>query len=166
LIYVPQLGSTLNFEAYTSGTKTFSKIDQELAFETYVINHPYLKGRRGTYAERNGGAYPWLTRLDFSAEQDVFVKTGKNKKSNTLRFRVDILNVANLISNKQGVSYVSTTNLPLNYRGRTTAGEPIFRLATQVVNGSTVLLQDAFVKSKTLDDVYQIQVGIRYLFNN
>jgi hypothetical protein len=71
-----------------------------------------------------------------------------------------------LISNKQGVSYVSTTNLPLNYRGRTTAGEPIFRLATQVVNGSTVLLQDAFVKSKTLDDVYQIQLGIRYLFNN
>ena len=166
LIYIPQLGSTMNFEQYTSGTKTFTKIDQEIAFESYIINHPYLKGRRGTYAERNGGAYPWLTRLDFSAEQDIFVKTGKNKKSNTLRFRVDILNVANLISNKQGVSYVSTTNLPLNYRGRTTAGEPIFRLATQVVNGNTVMLQDAFVKSKTLDDVYQIQLGIRYLFNN
>jgi hypothetical protein len=29
-----------------------------------------------------------------------------------------------------------------------------------------VLLQDAFVKSRTIDDVYQIQVGIRYIFNN
>jgi hypothetical protein len=39
-------------------------------------------------------------------------------------------------------------------------------LATQVVDGATVLLQDAFVDSKTLNDVYQIQLGVRYIFNN
>jgi hypothetical protein len=46
------------------------------------------------------------------------------------------------------------------------SGEPIYRLATQVVNGTTVLLKDAFVDSKTLGDVYQIQLGVRYIFNN
>jgi hypothetical protein len=27
-------------------------------------------------------------------------------------------------------------------------------------------LKDAFVDSKTLGDVYQIQLGVRYIFNN
>jgi hypothetical protein len=39
-------------------------------------------------------------------------------------------------------------------------------LATQVVNGNTILLRDAFVNSRTLNDVYQVQLGVRYIFNN
>jgi hypothetical protein len=69
-----------------------------------------------------------------------------------------------MINEDWGVGNVSTTAQPLNYRGRTN-GEPRYRLATQVVNGQTVLLKDAFVKSRTIDDVYQVQLGIRYIFN-
>ena len=166
LIYVPATGKNLTFQDYTTSGVTFTAADQQAAFNSYINNHPYLSERRGQYAERNGAAAPWLTRLDFAVEQDLKVFVGKNGKANTLRFRADFMNFGNLINNKWGVGNVSTTTQPLNYRGRTSAGEPIYRLATQVVNGNTVLLKDAFIKSKTLDDVYQIQLGVRYIFNN
>ncbi len=166
LIYVPAAGNNLTFQDQTVGTTVFTAAAQASAFSNYIEANPYLRNRRGQYAERNGAQAPWLTRFDFSVEQDLFVKTGKNKKANTIRFRADFINFGNLINNKWGVGNVSTTPQPLNYRGRTAAGEPIYRLATQVVNGATVLLQDAFVDSKTLNDVYQIQLGVRYIFNN
>jgi len=166
LIYVPAGGSNLVFQEYTTSGITFTADQQRTAFDAYINNHPYLKDRRGNYAERNGTAFPWLTRLDFSAEQDFIIKTGKNKKANIFRFRADILNFGNLLNSKWGVGKVSTTTQPLNYRGRDAQGEPMYRLATQVVNGQTILLRDAFVNSLTIDDVYQIQLGIRYIFNN
>jgi len=172
LIFVPltsdqtTIGYPL-FAARTVGSKTFTAAEQAAAFETYIKNHPYLSTIRGQYAERNGGEFPWLTRFDFSAEQDFFVKTGKSGKLNTIRLRLDIINASNLINNKWGVGYVNTANAPLVYSGRTANNQPIFQLATQVApDGSTILLKDAFLKSKTLDDVYQIQFGIRYIFNN
>lgn len=165
LIYIPAAGKDLNFQTYTAGGKTFTAGDQSIAFNNYVNNNPYLKNRRGQYVERNGATSPSLTRFDFSIEQDFIVKTGKSKKSNILRFRADIMNFGNLINKNSGGAMISTTNQPLNYRGRDANGAPIYRLATQVVNNSTVLLSDSFVKSLTLTDVYQVQLGIRYIFN-
>ncbi len=166
LIYVPANGSNLVFQDYTTSGNTFTAAQQQAAFNAYINNHPYLKDRRGNYAERNGAPLPWLTRFDFSVEQDFIIKIGKSKKANIFRFRADILNFGNLINKNWGVGNVSTTTQPLNYRGRNAQGEPIYRLATQVVSGQTILLRDAFVKSLTIDDVYQVQLGIRYIFNN
>jgi hypothetical protein len=165
LIYVPAHGSNLVFQDYTTNGITFTAAQQQTAFDAYITNHSYLKDRRGNYAERNGGQLPWLTRFDFSAEQDFIVKIGKTKKANIFRFRADILNFGNLINDKWGAGNVSTTTQPLNYRGRNAQGEPSYRLATQVVRGQTILLRDAFVNSLTIDDVYQIQLGVRYIFN-
>jgi hypothetical protein len=163
---VPAVGNNLVFQDYAVGTTTFTAAQQAEAFSGYIDANPYLKNKRGGYAERNGAESPWLTRLDFAIEQDIFVKTGKKGKSNTIRLRADFLNFGNLLNNNWGVSNISTTPQPLNYRGRTAAGTPIYRLATQVVNGNTVLLRDSWVKSRTLNDVYQIQLGVRYVFNN
>lgn len=166
LIYVPKTAGEMNFQTYTSGGITFTAAQQQEAYDAYISKHPYLSKRRGGYAERNGASLPWLTRFDFSIEQDLIVKIGKSHKANTFRFRMDILNAGNLVNKDWGVAQRSTTRQPLNYRGRTSTGAPIYRLATQVVNGNTVLLQDPFIKSNTIDDVYQIQLGIRYIFNN
>jgi hypothetical protein len=168
LIYVPAVGNNLVFQEYVpvGTTTTFTAAQQAEAFSSYIDANPYLAKKRGGYAERNGAQAPWLTRLDFAVEQDIFVKVGKNGKANTIRFRADFLNFGNLLNNNWGVGNVSTTPQPLNYRGRTAAGEPIYRLATQVVDGKTILLRDSWVTSKTLSDVYQIQLGIRYIFNN
>jgi len=182
LIYVPANASELSFAPLTVGSKVYTQEEQQAAFDSYVSNHPYLKDRRGDYAERNGGAFPWLTRFDLSVIQEFYVKTGKTGKRNTLQFRCDILNFGNLLSNQWGVGYQNTTVNPLslatgtgvpgsvNNSGIDANGKPIYRMATQSVrladgSSQTVLLRDAFIKSITLDNVWQAQIGLRYSFN-
>ncbi len=182
LIYVPNSASEIAFAPLTVGTKTYTEAEQQVAFDSYIDNHPYLKDRRGNYAERNGGAFPWLTRFDFTVVQEFYIKTGKRGKRNTIQFRADILNFGNMISNKYGVGYQSTTTNPLslatgsgvtgsvNQSGIDANGKPIYRMATQSVRltdgtSQTVLLRDAFIKSITLDNVWQAQIGLRYIFN-
>ena len=59
----------------------------------------------------------------------------------------------------------TTTTQPLALATVASDGTPSYRLATQVINGETVLLKDAFVKSINIDNVWQAQLGIRYTFN-
>lgn len=167
LIYVPNNASEVNFLPLTVGATTYTPAEQQAAFNDYINNNKYLSTRKGNYAERNGAAFPWLTQMDFAVEQDFVVKVGKNGTNNILRFRMDIQNFGNLINKSWGVGYVSTTTSPLTYAGlNAVTGQPNVRLATQVINGQTGLLRESFVKSKTINDVYQIQFGIRYIFNN
>lgn len=172
LIYVPKSASELTFSPLTVGTGTsavtYSAEQQQAAFDAYIEGNDYLKTRRGQYAERNGGAYPWLARFDFTAIQEFYVAVGNKGKRNTIQFRVDILNVGNLINDKWGVSNLQTTFNPLVVAAvNTTTGLPSYRLATQTINGQTVLLKDSFTKSASLNagDVYQAQIGLRYIFN-
>ena len=125
-----------------------------------------MKSRRGQYAERNGGYAPWLTRFDFAVIQDFFIKTGANGMKNTLQLRLDILNVGNLLNNHAGVGYLTTTTSPITATVPTGVGAvPTYRLATQTISGTIVPIQDSFVKGITLDNVWQAQIGLRYIFN-
>ena len=173
LIYVPKNASTeVNFVPLTVGSvaagnlQTFSPAEQAAAFDAYIDKNPYLSTRRGQYAERNGGYAPWLTRFDISFIQEMYIKTGAKGSKNTLQLRLDILNVGNLLNNHAGVGYLSTTTNPITATVGTGTGVlPTYKLATQVINGSTVLIQDSFVKAITLDNVWQAQIGLRYIFN-
>lgn len=174
LIYVPEAASELNFADITTGSgdnlKTlFTAEEQVAAFDTYISNNQYLKDRRGEYAERNGGYFPWLNRFNFSLVQEVYFKVGVKQMKNTLQLRFDILNVGNMLNNKWGVGNVSTSNNPLTLASVNSDGEPVYRMATQVVKidddtNQTILLRDSFVKSITIDNVWQAQFGIRYIF--
>ena len=72
-----------------------------------------------------------------------------------------------MFNNEWGVGYYTTTNNPLLYQNKKdSAGNPIYRLNTQLdENGKTILLRDHFQRSATLNDVFQIQIGLRYIFN-
>jgi hypothetical protein len=158
----------MTFASLTVGSgataQTFTPAQQQAAYDAYIDNNSYLKSRRGGYAERNGAAFPWLTRFNFSLVQEVYFKVGPKQMKNTLQLRFDILNAGNLLNNKWGVGTISTTTAPLTVAATSAAGLPSYKLATQVVNGTTVLIQDSFVKSITIDNVYQAQFGIRYIF--
>ena len=163
LLFIPNKGTDLTFSPLTVGTVTYSAADQQAALETYISNNPYLNTRRGQYAERNGGQFPWLGRMDLTVAQDIYLKVGGKK--HTLQLRADIFNVGNLVNNKWGLGNILTTNRPLTFASVSGTGVPSYRLATQIVSGKTELLKDTFLKSASVDDVYQVQLGLRYIFN-
>ncbi|MFD1141286.1 carboxypeptidase regulatory-like domain-containing protein [Larkinella insperata] len=186
LLYVPRNASELTFAPLTvaavpaTATEpaipavTYSPEQQAAAFETYIQDNKYLNSRRGQYAERNGGAYPWLTRFDLSVVQEFYVAVGNKGKRNTIQFRADILNFGNLLNNSWGLGYAltastsSSTSNPLTLASvNTTTGVPTYRLATQTFRGQRQagLLKDSFVPAQNLNAVYQAQLGIRYIFN-
>jgi hypothetical protein len=177
LIYVPNSASELTFAPITAtSTSTFTATpeEQQAALDAYIDGNKYLKTRRGEYAEKNGGYFPWLTRFDLAFIQEFYIKVGVKEKRNTIQLRADILNFGNLLNNHWGVGYQSTASsssfTPITANPMTIAsvdanGVPSYRLATQNINGQTALLRDSYIKSITIDNVWQAQLGIRYIFN-
>jgi hypothetical protein len=169
LLYIPNSASELLF-APINASSTFEGADQQKqreAFDAFIEGNDYLKTRRGQYAERNGGYFPWLTRFDLTVIQEFTVKVGAKEKKNTIQLRADILNVGNLLNDKWGVSYQATTTNPLSLASINAEGQPVYRLATQTLSdGKTALVKDSFIKSATIDNVWQMQLGIRYIFGN
>ncbi|MBL7829044.1 MAG: TonB-dependent receptor, partial [Saprospiraceae bacterium] len=164
LLFVPEKASDLTFEQFTSSGVTFTVDQQIAAFDAFIEQDEYLRTRRGQYAERNGVVFPLVSRFDLSVTQEFFIKVGG--KRNTIQFRADILNAANLIDSEWGLGSNFVSDRPLASAGTTTDGVPKFRMATQrLTDGTTVLLRDSFVKSKTQFDVWTAQFGIRYIFN-
>ena len=163
LIFVPKNGSDIKFAPLVVGTRTYSEAEQQSAFDSYIGQDEYLSTRRGQYAERNGSFIPMLNRFDLSVVQDIYVKV-KGKK-NTIQIRADILNFGNLLNNEWGVSQRATIPTILNYSSTNTAGEPVYKLATQkLADGSTVLAKDTYQYNSSVFDVWSAQLGIRYIF--
>ena len=163
LIFVPNNGSDIKFAPLVVGTRTYTEAEQQAAFDSYIGQDEYLSSRKGQYAERNGSFIPMLNRFDLSVVQDIYVKV-KGKK-NTIQIRADILNFGNLLNNEWGVSQRATIPTILNYSSTNTAGEPVYKLATQrLADGSTILARDTYQYNSSVFDVWSAQLGIRYIF--
>jgi hypothetical protein len=164
LLFVPENASDLIFDPLTVGTKTYTADEQAAAFDAFIEQDEYLRTRRGQYAERNGVIFPLVHRFDLSVTQEFFIKVGG--KRNTIQLRADILNAANLLNSEWGLGNNFVNDRPLASAGTTADGVPKFKMATQKFSdGTTGLLRDSFVKSKTQFDVWTAQFGIRYIFN-
>lgn len=168
VIFVPNKASELTFATLTIGTApnqtVFTPEQQQAAYDAFIEQDEYLKTRRGQYAERNGVLFPILHRFDLSVTQEFSLKIGG--KRNTIQFRADILNAANLFNSEWGLGNNFVTDRPLVFAGVDANGVPSYRMNTQkLADGKTVLLQDSFVKSKTQFDTWAAQFGIRYIFN-
>lgn len=163
LIYVPKSASELRFLPLTAGGQTFSPEQQATAYDAFINQDPYLSSIRGQYSERNGGISPWRHTFDFSVVQEFYLNIGG--KRNAFQLRADVLRIGNAINRNWGIGDNLVISRPLTSAGTTADGVPQFRMATQNVNKKTVLLQDTFVKSAGISDVWQAQIGLRYTFN-
>ncbi len=172
LIFVPNKATDLTFAALTVGSgataKTFTPAEQQAAFDKFIEADEYLKTRRGQYAERNGGYLPSLTRMDLTVMQELHIKVGGVR--NTFQIRADILNFGNMLNNEWGVGQQITSGSfssanPLTVASVAADGTPNLRMATRVVNGQTILLDTPFVNSINVNNVWQAQLGVRYIFN-
>ena len=156
LLYVPKAGETTKFFANTD-----EGIAQAKAFDAYIDGDSYLKTRRGQFTERNAARTPWNVQADFRFAQDFnFYKD--NKKSNTLTFTFDILNLTNLLKKNWGIQYFapntfnSTSSMGLKLENAGTATQ----YPTYSFNGnSTTNYAKDFFASR-----WQMQFGLRYSF--
>ena len=164
LIFVPTKASDIRFSPLTVGTRIYTEVEQQAAFDKFIDQDKYLSTRRGKYAERNGGLLPYLHRFDLSVAQDVFINIGG--KRNAFQIRMDILNFGNMVNNKFGVTQRVTAPQLLNFVSRdAVTNVPTFRLATQrLTDGSTILARDTYQYNSSVFDVWSAQLGIRYIF--
>lgn len=159
LIYIPNDKSEMNFEEFTSSGRTFTVAEQQDAWEAFIQQDPYLSENRGKYAERGAISLPMVYRADFSIAQDLFTNVGATR--NGLQFRVDFLNVGNLINKNWGVAQRLVTTQPLIARGADAQGRALYRLR----NIGTNLISKTYEPTATEFDVFRIQFSLRYSFN-
>lgn len=162
LMFIPSKASDIKFQALTVGTKTYSIADQQTAFDNLINSNDYLKANRGNYAARNGALLKMFTTVDFSYAQNYSVKV-KNTK-HTLQLHADIYNLGNLLNKNWGVGQQVVNNVPLKFVKRDAAtNEPVYQM--QIDNQTGVLPVTVTKPRFTLEDVWQMQFGIRYSFN-
>ena len=67
-----------------------------------------------------------------------------------------------IINNKWGVSTIPVSVNPLQFRSKNANNQPVYRL-TEITNN--VLPTQATISGSRITDVWQIQLGARYIFN-
>ena len=162
LIFIPAQMADIRFQPLVVGTRTYTEAEQQAAFWSYIEQDKYLSKNRGKYAERNASMIPMLHRFDVSIVQDIYLNV--KGKRNTLQVRADILNFGNLLNDEWGVSQRATNPAVLAYQ-TTVANVPYYKLATEkFADGTTGLITHTYSKNASVFDVWQAQLGIRYIF--
>ncbi|GAA4401844.1 carboxypeptidase regulatory-like domain-containing protein [Nibrella viscosa] len=167
LIYVPRnQNEVILVTTNAADTRTTQQIWEQL--NAFIEQDPYLRTRRGQYAERNGAYLPWQHLVNFRLLQDVFTNVGG--KRNAIQLSVDVQNLLNLLNSNWGLARsASRTNL-LNFVGyetpntntAATTGRPIYSFAEQ---SQGIALTESFINNLTLASRWQLQLGLRYIFN-
>ena len=154
----------MNFQTFTQGGRTFTAAEQAAAWDAYISADSYLSGRRGQYAERGAVFLPFVNRMDLSVAQDLFTNIAGTRHS--LQFRVDVLNVGNLLNKDWGVAKRLVSNQPLVVPSAAQGGpadadgRAQYRL--RVVHNE--LLRAPLEQTADTSDVYRVQFMLRYLF--
>ena len=165
LIYIPRDQSEINFDPFTDVSGNIvSADDQWAAFNSFIEQDDYLKEHRGEIAERFGSVNPWFFNLDLRIMQDISFLSGNTR--HTFQISLDILNLPNLLNSDWGVRQVADTRAtsPLivatddqGIPKITPEGDPLLNFDTR--------LKKTFVDDPSLFSRWQMQLGVRYIFN-
>lgn len=164
LIYVPANASEINLVDFTRGDGTLvTAAEQYAALDRFIENDDYLSTRRGKYAEANASRASWNHSIDLKFLQDFSIYTGANKENkNTLQVSLDIFNFANLLNKDWGqrtfVPNFGEVGLITTERG---GPNPEFTFDPNFTNDDIEVIDDGGTRSSR----WQMQVGLRYIFN-
>ena len=163
LIYIPIGTSEMNFKSLTQNGATFTPAQQATAWDAVIAQDDYLSAHRGEYAERNAKFLPIVKRADFSLIQEL--TTARDGK-NALSFRIDVLNVGNLLNSNWGIGRSFITTQPLVAQTTPDAnGRLTYTLKTTGTTLLTTNLITTLVQpTSNSGDVYRMQLGGRYTF--
>ena len=188
LAYIPASAQDITFvtkgaapvtPTNTGGYAVDNSGNQYAALSNFVDNDPYLKNRRGQYAERNAARTPWNNQADvrlmleaklgnLTPDASGAVTGGQH----AIQISFDIINVGNLLNKNWGRQYFvpNTFNSTLG----TGLSAPAFVDAAGNVSTSYsagTFNRPAFVYSSpatySIDQLasrWQGQLGVRYLF--
>ena len=155
LIYIPRNSSEITFEGSPAEQQ-----EQWEGFNRFIESSDYLSERRGQYAERNGERGPWSHIVDLKFLQDFSLNF--NDKKHTFQLSFDIFNFTNFINKDWGRRpFIPGSVGILNVE---TAGEdPVFSFNSErFISEEDV---EIFDDSGILSSRWQMQVGLRYIFN-
>ena len=170
LIYIPAAASEINLvKSGSGGLGTGASSDVRTAAQqwaqlnAFISQDNYLASHRGKIAEANAVILPYFKKMDLNITQDISVKFGQNR--HTIRLSADILNVGNLLNKNWGiVKSPSVTNF-LRYEGLAADGKtPSYSFTLQDA-ANQIPYTNSFSNSTSIASRWQMQFGIRYLFN-
>jgi hypothetical protein len=171
LIYIHRDISEMNFQQYTQTfsdgrpSVTFTAQQQAEAWNAYIEQDSYLRKNRGSYAQRGAVFLPMVRRADLSISQEVFRDLVGRR--NALQIRADFLNLGNLLNKDWGVGQRLVHNQPLIVptvaQGGAADNEGRAQYRLRNINGE--LMSTSFQQTTLLNDVYRVQLSVRYLFN-
>ncbi|HEU5210785.1 MAG TPA: TonB-dependent receptor [Longimicrobiales bacterium] len=175
LAFIPENGSDLTFEDWTTGGVTYTAAEQAAAFEEFIANNEYLNSRRGQYAERNAQRTPFEHVVDVRLAQEIFADIGGRR--NSIEATLDIFNFTNLLNRSWGVRYnpgFRTVDL-LTFRRFVSEDDltPVYRfpMISQRGEGDEVGVEnmDEYWERRVLDfgsygSRWLMQFGLRYSF--
>ncbi|GAB2825198.1 TonB-dependent receptor [Ferruginibacter profundus] len=174
LIFIPAAANQITLVKSGSGglgtgtsTDTRTAAQQWAQLNAFISQDNYLSAHRGEIAKANAVVLPYFKKLDVNITQDISIRTGKKADADrhTLRLSLDILNVGNLLNKYWGIVKSPTVTNFLRYEGLGADGKtPSFSFTQQDAANLTPYV-NSFANSTSIASRWQMQFGIRYLFN-
>ncbi len=164
LIFIPRQATDLVWDTLKIGAAGPSQVvytpaQQAAAFDAYINQDNYLSKHRGQYAQRNAAFLPMVWRADLSLSQDVGRMIARMPQR--LQVRLDILNLTNLINHNWGVSQGFVNLRPISLAQVDGTGTPHYRMGYLGTN----MLTTSYQKNTSASEVWRLQLGVKYFFN-
>ncbi|OGX91691.1 TonB-dependent receptor [Hymenobacter coccineus] len=114
LAYIPGSAADITLVSRASSTAPYvaeASGAQYAALSSFIDNDPYLKTRRGQYAERNGARTPWNDQADVRFMLETRLgnlspnAAGVTPTGHTIQISFDVVNVGNMLNKNWGRQY-------------------------------------------------------------